>query len=101
MAARLDGSAVSHYIVRHMNLLLLFSALLSALTGVNVGGGRVPVAAEQVVRAGTVAVAAAVAPQGTARPANPVAPLAALLSAGSLVRLPVVAIAPYASRRRE
>jgi hypothetical protein len=84
-----------------MNLLLLFSALLSALTGVNVGGARVPVAAEQVVRTGAAVAAAAHRPALTARPANVVAPVAALLQAAAVVRLPVVSIPAYASRRRE
>lgn len=83
-----------------MNVLLLLSALLSAITGVEVGGARAPVAAEQVLRAGQVAAAVA-APAATVRPEQTIDPLAPRLAAAPLIRLAVAAIPAFASRRRE
>ena len=84
-----------------MNVLLLLSALLSALTGVNVGAVRVPVAAEQVALANAATAAVAIAPVVAIRPLQLVNALAARLSATRVVRLTVLTLAPYASRRRE
>lgn len=85
-----------------MNVLLLLSALLSAITGVTAGGQRAPVAAEQVA-----ARAIGVAAQALAQPCAAMPVVAgfdaavALRFVAPLVRLPVGTIALYASRRRE
>jgi hypothetical protein len=85
--------------VPRLNLLLLFSALLSALTGV-VSTARAPTAAHAAA-ATAIRTAAVVMPrEATARPANVVADLRAI--AVPVVASGVAAIAPlYASRRRE
>ena len=83
-----------------LNLLLLFSALLSALTGV-VSTARAPTAAHAVAAASTVsAVAVRVTREAAARPNDVVADLRRV--AASIAVPAVVATTPlYASRRRE
>lgn len=83
-----------------LNLLLLFSALLSALTGV-VSTTRAPTAAHAAAGATAIRAAAATMPREvTVRPANAVADLRTIAASGIVAD--VAAIAPlYASRRRE
>lgn len=84
-----------------MNVLLLLSALLSAITGVNAGGVRAPVAAEQVAqRAASVAAVLAVA-EVRHRPIQIVDGTAARRTAAALVRLPRFELPAYTTRRRE
>jgi hypothetical protein len=83
-----------------LNLLLLFSALLSALTGV-VSTARAPTAAHAAAAATAIRAAAVQAPrEATERPADSGVDLRTVAVA---VVVPVVAaISPlYASRRRE
>lgn len=97
----MDARRCAHYIAPQMNVLLLLSALLSAITGVNVGGARVPVAAEQVAQAGRIVAAAVAFPAAAVRPVQAVDLLRPRLAVAPLVRLPVPAIPAFASRRRE
>lgn len=91
-----------HYIANStMNVLLLLSALLSAITGVNAGGVRAPVAAEQVAqRAAAVAAVFAVA-EVPHRPTQVVDAMIARRTAAELVRLPRFDLPAYTTRRRE
>ena len=84
-----------------MNLILLLSALLSALTGVNAGGVRSPVAAEQVAQRAVAS--AAVLAVATVRhaPVQAFDIAAARRDASPLVRLPRFDLPAYATRRRE
>lgn len=84
-----------------MNVLLLLSALLSALTGVNAGGVRAPVAAAQLAQR-TVAVAAVLkAPRVRHAPVQAFDVAAARREAAPLVRLPRFELPAFESRRRE
>ncbi|KQU55630.1 hypothetical protein ASG67_05650 [Sphingomonas sp. Leaf339] len=84
-----------------MNLLLLLSALLSAITGIG-GSVRAPDAVQVTAGQATVAVARSICPRSAHRPVQGIAPLAAV--AVSVVA-PIWPLAPFrpiwASRRRE
>ena len=98
----LDGTLSAHYIARSaMNVLLLLSALLSALTGVNAGGVRSPVAAEQVAQRAVAAAAVLVAPVARHTPVQELDVTAALRAVAPLVRLPRFELPAFATRRRE
>lgn len=85
-----------------MNILLLLSALMSAITGMAGGGQRVPVAAEQVaVRAVGVAAQVAATPHAVLRFVAKFDARAALTFVAPLVRLPLGTVALYAGRLRE
>lgn len=84
-----------------MNLLLLLSALMSAITGVGDGAARAPVAAAQVARAGEAAVALVTAPIAATRPVQPLVTVTGRLIAQGFTRVSLPAAALYASRRRE
>ena len=85
-----------------MNLLLLLSALFSAITGVAVGPQRMQVAAEQVAaQAARTVVRVAVEPRATLHVMEIFDVAAARRAVSPLVRLPVGTIALYANRRRE
>ncbi len=85
-----------------MNILLLLSALLSAITGVSAGAQRMPVAAEQVAaQAAGVAAHIVAQPQASLRFVETFDATAALQFVAPLVRLPVGTTALYASRLRE
>lgn len=101
MVSAVDARPGASYVHRRMNLLLLLSALLSALSGVG-GSARQPQVAQAVAQQ-----ARAVAPRLAAAvpAARPVAALPALavLATAPVVRVavPVAAIPLYATRRRE
>lgn len=96
----MDCSAYAAYVRAHMNLLLLLSALLSALTGIG-GSVRSPDVAQAVAGQAMVAQAAVVrhvAP--TARPANTVPQAVSAIATVAIWSLsPTWPI--WASRRRE
>ena len=84
-----------------MNVLLLLSALLSALTGVDVGAARSPVAAEQVAGRAAAVAAVLAAPQAGHAPVQAFDIAAARRMVTPLVRLPRLELPAYATRRRE
>lgn len=85
-----------------MNVLLLLSALLSALTGVSGGAQRVAVRSEQMAAASLgVAAHVVAAPRDVVRFVETFDPTAAMQVVVPLVRLPVGASALYAGRLRE
>lgn len=94
-----DGRA---YVVPPMNLLLLISALLSALTGV-AGAVRAPQVAQAAVGTTEAAVKASPRPSAVAsRPVQASPTLASVLVIGPGVTAMVAATAPlWADRRRE
>lgn len=84
-----------------MNLLLLLSALLSALTGVGVTA-REPQQARVAAEAASVRPVEAARPSIAARPATPGFSLVASAAPGIAAAAPLVAYEPiWASRRRE
>lgn len=83
-----------------MNILLLLSALMSAIAGVGAGSARAPVAAAQVVRAGEAAIALAVVPAATVPPVQSSVTVTGLV-AQPIVVVPLPSKAFYMSRRRE
>lgn len=84
-----------------MNVLLLLSALLSALTGVNAGGVRSPVAAEQVAQRAASAAAVLAAPAVRRAPHQAFDVRTARRAVMPLVRLPRFDLPAFATRRRE
>lgn len=85
-----------------MNLLLLLSALLSAITGVTGTGARVGAPAERVALvSATVAAAPAVALRAAVALETAFDALAAMRRASTVVRLAVPHTPLYATRRRE
>lgn len=84
-----------------MNLLLLLSALMSALTGLSGGGQRAPVAVAQVVASAVAATADRAAGRADHRPVQVVNRVASRLASVALVQLPRFELPAYASRRRE
>ncbi|MBJ6121027.1 hypothetical protein [Sphingomonas mollis] len=84
-----------------MNLLLLLSALLSAITGIG-GSVRAPDAVQVTAGQAAVAVAQSICPRAAHRPVQGIAPLAAMAAA---IVTPAWSVAPsqplWASRRRE
>ncbi|MEH3102034.1 hypothetical protein [Sphingomonas adhaesiva] len=85
-----------------MNLLLLLSALLSALTGIGGSVRQPPVAAQAVAQQARVAVAAAVAQRVAARPVQALATRSASAAAPVAAVLALLPVEPaYATRRRE
>ena len=84
-----------------MNVLLLLSALLSALTGDNAGGVRSPVAAEQVAQRSVAATAALAVPTVRHTPFQAFDLVAARRTAVPLIRLPRLELPAFATRRRE
>lgn len=98
----MDLHGTRHYIPRSaMNVLLLLSALLSALTGVNAGSVRSPVAAEQVAQRAVSAAAVLAAPAVRHAPVQAFDVDAARLTAVTLARLPRFDLPAFATRRRE
>ena len=84
-----------------MNLLLLLSALLSALTGIG-GSVRAPEPAQAVAVAAVGRIAASVAPaRAAARPANTPPALTAVLAAAPVAPLAFRAVPRWIDRRRE
>ena len=99
-ASPVDARRRSHYAGRAMNLLLLLSALLSALTGVG-SAVRAPAAA-QAVSAQVTAAAAQVRAVRVAQRPQPGRPTLAMVRSVAALPVPITAFAPlYASRRRE
>ena len=93
----MDVPAAAHYVARPMELLLIFSAMLSALTGAFTGG-REPEARVQQTEAAAAAEAVVVAVRAQA-PKVAIAPPAATLPtivAPLSVRLAVAAAPPLA-----
>lgn len=89
------------YVAFAMNLLLLLSALLSALTGIG-GSVRQPAAAQAVARQAQVAAVAAVHGRVAARPVQAVATLARVAVAPRWTMVAwMPAEPPFATRRRE
>jgi hypothetical protein len=86
---------------RHVNLLLLFSALLSALTGI--GGGARGTQVVQAVAQGSVALATPLRrAAATARPAQQLPTIVAMVAIPSARSLVLRSVHPlYAARRRE
>ena len=99
-AVGLDGD--NTYVGRAMNLLLLLSALLSALTGVNSSARAAQAPAVSQSAAAAAAVAAVRKVRLTDRPA-PVLPTIAAVSGNDVIRraAPHPTEQAYASRRRE
>ena len=100
MIARVDAEHRASYVVGAMNLLLLLSALLSALTGMGAArGGAMPQAVcSQLVEA---SVPRAVAATAIARPLQPLPALVALAVATGRIFALAPIEPPFASRRRE
>ncbi len=85
-----------------MNLLLLLSALLSALTGIGGSVRQQPVAAQAVAQQARAAVAATVAQRVAARPVQGLATLVASATAPHAISFALAPVEPaYATRRRE
>ena len=84
-----------------MNLLLLLSALMSAIAGMGAGPARAPVAAAQVVQAGEAAVALTETSMAAIRPLQPLVTITGrrVVQPVAVVSLPATPL--YASRRRE
>lgn len=98
----MDVRVATYYIARSiMNILLLLSALMSALTGVNAGGSRMPVAAEQVAQRSVAVAAVLVAPQVRHAPVQAFDIAAARREVAPLVRLGRFELPAFATRRRE
>lgn len=97
----MDAARLRPY-VRHVNLLLLLSALLSAFTGVQTGA-RSPQATVAVVKVAEVAISGrAVRAAIAGRPAVPLPTMGMTSRATSDVELRLTPAAPlYLSRRRE
>ncbi|MGR6327618.1 hypothetical protein ACU5AX_00985 [Sphingomonas sp. XXL09] len=83
-----------------MNLLLLLSALLSALTGVG-SAGRAPAAAQEISAQVTAAAAQVRAVRAARRPQSAKLTVAMVRAAAALPVLAVATAPLYASRRRE
>lgn len=96
-----DALASNPYVTRAMNLLLLLSALLSALTGVGTRvGGPEPVQAVAQENA-RVAVAAKVARRLSLRPVSALPQLAEVALVAPAITFTVTTIPAWATRRRE
>lgn len=100
MIARVDAEHRASYVAGAMNLLLLLSALLSALTGMGAARGEATPQAvcSRLVEASAPRIAAAM---GTARPLQPLPMLASLTVATGRAFMLAATEPRFASRRRE
>jgi hypothetical protein len=98
----MDDPLRAHYIPRQMNLLLILSALLSALTGA-ISGVRAPAAQYQAVQARAVQASAPRAVRTTPTVVAAALPSLRVLAAAALpAGFALTALAPlYMDRRRE
>jgi hypothetical protein len=99
-AREVDVSARRSYVADAMNLLLLLSALLSALAGVG-GSVRAPSPAQAVTSAAAAQVAPAPPARASARPVSVPPALAGVAAMRMTIAALPLAIPLWASRRRE